>query len=89
MDSQDRNDRKSGVRNLDHLQYDDNLFDYMKSLIPFSLRSSNEKINEHVLKGGLEKNEWLKIYFNDVVGKRELCYELILNAILPKEWSLD
>ena len=74
---------------MDHLLYDDNLFDFMKSLIPFNIVSTNPAINEHVLKGGLEKNQWLNIHFNDVVGKRELCMELILNAILPKEWSFE
>jgi len=37
--------------------------------------------------GGLEKNEFLNIYFNDSIGKRELLYELMLNATLPKEWG--
>ena len=77
-------------RNLDHLEYDENLFDYMKSLIPFNLVSSNASVNTHILNvNGLEKGQFLTINFNDTVGKRELCYELILSAILPKEWSLE
>ena len=37
----------------------------------------------------MEKGQLLNVYFNDSVGKRELCYELILSAILPKEWSVE
>lgn len=77
-------------RNLDHLDYDENLYDFMKSLIPFSLTASNNSINNHILNtNGLEKGQFLNVYYNDSVGKRELCYELILSAILPKEWSLE
>lgn len=36
---------------------------------------------------GLEKNEFINVYYNDTVGKRELLYELILTASLPKEWG--
>ena len=32
-------------RNLDHLEPDENLYDYMKSLIPFSITSQNKSIN--------------------------------------------
>ena len=28
---------KTTARNLDHLEYDENLYDFMKSLIPFNL----------------------------------------------------
>ena len=43
-------------RNLDHLDYDENLYDFMKSLIPFSLTSTNASINNHILnENGLEK----------------------------------
>ena len=77
-------------RNLDHLEYDENLYDFMKSLIPFNIATSNTSINSHLLNThGLEKGQHLNVYYNDVVGKRELCYELILSAILPKEWSLE
>lgn len=78
-------------RNLEHLALDENLYDFMKSLIPFNLCSANSAINDHVLNSGhgLEKGQFLNIYYNDTVGKRELTYELILSAILPKEWSLD
>ena len=62
----------------------------MKSLIPFNLVTGNKSLNKHLLEeNGLEKGQFLNIYFNDVVGKRELTYELILSAILPKEWSLE
>ena len=62
----------------------------MKSLIPFNLITANKSLNKHLLEeNGLEKGQFLNIYFNDVVGKRELTYELILSAILPKEWSLE
>ena len=77
-------------RNLDHLEYDDNLYDFMKSLIPFSLATSNKSVNNFLLGGfGLEKEQYLNLYFNDTVGKRELVQELLLGAILPREWSQD
>ena len=82
--------KQTTTRNLDHLQYDENLYDFMKSLIPFNIMSSNEQINKYLLnKDGLEKQQSLKVYFNDQVGKRELVQDLILNAILPREWSPD
>jgi hypothetical protein len=61
----------------------------MKSLIPFSITTSNKAINHYLLNGesGLEKNEFVNIYFNDNDGKRELVYDLILSSILPKEWG--
>ena len=64
----------SANRNLDHLQYSENLFDFMKSLIPFSITTTNKSVNAYLLNGdsGLEKNEFLNIYYNDGVGKREL-----------------
>ena len=76
-------------RNLDHLAYCENLYDFMKSLIPFSITTSNKSINNYLLNGesGLEKNEFINIYYNDSVGKRELLYELVLTACLPKEWG--
>ena len=77
-------------RNLDHLEYDENLYDFMRSLIPFSLTSVNTSVNDYLLGGyGMEKGQFLNIYFNDTVGKRELIQELILSAILPKEWSQE
>jgi hypothetical protein len=44
-------------RNLDHLEADENLYDYMKSLIPFTLTSQNQSVNKHLFQGqgGLEK----------------------------------
>jgi ornithine cyclodeaminase/alanine dehydrogenase-like protein (mu-crystallin family) len=43
-------------RNLDHLEYDENLYDFMRSLIPFSLTTSNRAVNEHLLSdNGIEK----------------------------------
>ena len=76
------------ARNLDHLEYDENLYDFMKSLIPFNLQSNNNSVNQFLLnKEGLEKSQFLNIYFNDSVGKRELVQDLILSAILPREWS--
>ena len=76
-------------RNLDHLTYDENLYDFMKSLIPFSITTRNKQINNYLLNGesGLEKNEFINVYYNDYAGKRELIYELILSATLPKEWG--
>ena len=75
-------------RNLDHLEYDENLYDFMRSLIPFSLTSENSSINDYLLgDNGIEKGQFLNVYFNDTVGKRELIQELILSAILPKEWT--
>ena len=77
-------------RNLDHMEYDDNLYDFMKSLIPFSIQTSNTSLNNHLLNThGLEKGQCLNIFYNDVLGKRNICDDLILNAILPKEWSLE
>ena len=61
----------------------------MKSLIPFNLQSNNKSINKHILGGGLEKGTCLNVYFNDTIGKREITYDMILSAILPKEWSLE
>ncbi len=75
---------------MDHLDYDENLYDFMKSLIPFNLVTTNKSLNKHLLDDhGLEKGQFLNIYYNDSVGKRELTYELILSAILPKDWSLE
>ena len=76
-------------RNLDHLSYSENLYDFMKFLIPFSITTSNESINYYLLNGesGLEKNEFINIYYNDTIGKREVLYDLILSACLPKEWG--
>jgi hypothetical protein len=76
-------------RNLDHLDYDTNLYDYMKSLIPFAITSTNKSLNKYLLNGefGLEKDQFLNVYFNDSIGKRELVNELLLSAILPKEWG--
>ena len=77
-------------RNLDHLEYDENLYDFMRSLIPFNLVTANKSINDYLLGGfGLEKGQFLNLYFNDTVGKRELIQELILSAILPKEWAQE
>lgn len=61
----------------------------MKSLIPFSITTSNKSINHYLLNGesGLEKNEFINVYYNDVTGKREVLYEMILSATLPKEWG--
>lgn len=61
----------------------------MKFLIPFSITTSNKSINYYLLNGesGLEKNEFINIYYNDTIGKRELLYDLILSACLPKEWG--
>jgi len=60
-------------RNLDHLEYDENLYDFMRSLIPFSLTSANPSINDYLLgDNGIEKGQFLNVYFNDTVGKREL-----------------
>jgi hypothetical protein len=61
----------------------------MKSLIPFSITTSNKSLNHYLLSGdsGLEKNEFINVYYNDTAGKRELIYELVLSATLPKEWG--
>lgn len=32
-------------RNLDHLNYSENLYDFMRSLIPFSIKTSRASIN--------------------------------------------
>ena len=64
----------------------------MKSLIPFSLQSGVKAINEHVFGSGLqglEKGKMLNVYYNDSIGKRELLYDLMLAALLPREWSLE
>jgi len=78
----------STKRNLDHLAYDENLYDFMRFLIPFQLTSQNKSINKHLLReDGLEKNSFLNVHFNDTVGKNELVFDLLLSTILPKEWS--
>ena len=61
----------------------------MKSLIPFSITTSNKSINRQLLNGdaGLEKNEFLNVYYNDSIGKRELVQELLMSCCLPKEWG--
>ena len=71
------------------MSYDENLYDFMKSLIPFSITTSNKSLNHYLLSGdsGLEKNEFINVYYNDTAGKRELVYELVLSATLPKEWG--
>ena len=57
-------------RNLDHLEYDDNLYDYMKSLIPFNISTTTPALDQHLLNThGLERGQFLNVYFNDVVGK--------------------
>ena len=62
----------------------------MKSLIPFSLQTPHKIVNTYLLpEGGLAKNQTLNIFYNDSIGKRELVYDLILSAILPKEWGND
>ena len=77
-------------RNFDHLDYDENLYDFMKSQIPFFLQtvSGNAHLNHYALNEGrgLEKQDVLNIYFNDPVGKRELVHELLLSTVLPKQW---
>jgi hypothetical protein len=78
----------STKRNLDHLNYDENLYDFMRFLTPFNLTAQNKSINKHLLaEYGLEKNAFLNINFNDTVGKNELVSDLLLSTILPKEWS--
>lgn len=76
-------------RNFDHLDYDENLYDFMKSQIPFYITSlSNQHINHFILNDrGLEKNDVLNIYYNDPVGKREFVNELLLSTLLPKQWG--
>ena len=82
--------KQNTKRNLDHLEYDENLYDLMKSMIPFNMISSNNSVNQYLLnRDGLEKQECLNIYFNDQVGKRELVQDLVLSAILPREWSQE
>ena len=71
------------------MEFEENLYEFMKSLIPFNLQSTNKSINKHILSGGLEKGTFLNVYFNDTIGKREVTYDMILSAILPKEWSLE
>ena len=36
---------QSSKRNLDHLQYSENLYDFMKSLLPFSITCKIPKLN--------------------------------------------
>eukprot|EP00347_Sterkiella_histriomuscorum_P009559 403340741 len=76
-------------RNFDHLDYDENLYDFMKSQIPFYINSSNEHINTYILNEsrGLEKQQVLNIYYNDTVGKREFVNELLMSTILMKQWG--
>ena len=88
QDNKDHTNNISTKRNLDHLQYDSNLYDFMKSIIPFNITTSNSAINKYMLnETGLEKGSILNIYYNDTVGKRELLYELLLSTLSPKEWG--
>jgi len=77
-------------RNFDHLDYDENLYDFMKSQIPFFITSlQNQHLNHYVLNEGrgLEKHDVLNVYYNDPVGKREFANELMLTTLLPKQWG--
>ena len=60
-----------GGRNFDHLDYDENLYDFMKSQIPFYINHpTNAHLSQYLLSGrGLEKDDVLTIYFNDPIGK--------------------
>ena len=69
----------STKRNLDHLEYDENLYDFMRFLIPFQICPHNKSLTKHVFQDyGLEKLSFLNVYFNDTVGKNELVLDLIL-----------
>ena len=61
----------------------------MRSLIPFSIKTSCGSINKYMLndQGGLSKNEFINVYYNDTVGNTQILYELIMSATLPKEWG--
>lgn len=76
-------------RCLDHLEYEENLYDFMRSQIPFYLATSNAHLNHFALNEsrGLEKQDVLNLYYNDPLGKRELLNELMLSALLPKQWG--
>ncbi len=74
-------------RNLDHLLYDENLYDFMKSQIPFYIKNLYQPdINTYLLRGdrGLEKNSFLTLFYNDTIGKREFVNDLLLSAIVMK-----
>ena len=78
------------TRNFDHLDYDENLYDFMKSQIPNYITSCNQHINSYILNDrGLEKNDVLNIYYNDAIGKREFINDLLLTTILPKQWGTN
>ncbi len=77
-------------RNFDHLEYDENLYDFMKSQIPFSIQTlTNQHVNHYILNQGrgLEKQDVLNLYYNDPIGKREFVNELLLATLLPKQWG--
>ena len=79
----------STKRNLDHLEYDENLYDFMRFLIPFQICPQNKSLNKYVFQEyGLEKHSFLNVFFNDTVGKNELVLDLLLQTVMPKEWSL-
>lgn len=72
------------------MAYDENLYDFMKSQIPFYIASlTNQHINHYILNEGrgLEKHDVLNVYYNDPVGKREFVNELLLSTLLPKQWG--
>ena len=49
-------EQMASERDLAHLDYDENLYDFMKSLIPFNLVTANKSLNKHLLEeNGLEK----------------------------------
>lgn len=57
-------------RNLDHLNYSENLYDFMRSLIPFSVHSNCQSLNQYLLRNeGIQKDDLFNIYYNDTVGK--------------------
>lgn len=62
----------------------------MKAQIPFFVTSlSSPHLNHYLLNEGrgLEKQDVLNLQYNDPVGKREFLSELLLSALLPKQWG--
>ena len=78
------------ARNLDHLNSNETLFDYMKSLLAFTIKSSAKCINDYMLnKNGISKGAHYWVSYQDVAGKKEFLNDLILNTIIPSFWFKD
>jgi len=78
-----------GKRKLDNLKPDESLYDYMRSLQEFNLRSSYDCFNDYMLSESADDDDSSlikNISFQDAESKQEILYDLILNTVLPETW---